>query len=456
MKNWKYIDGANIGNSGSHLDSAGARQVRELAAKYWHSGIHDTRNLAMTVAWEWAKRSGVARETTQDLVSEIQNVIDRWIKEIKTGNAKIKYTDKRDSKKEYLIDEVSGDLEVWVDGRKVDSLKNAGEGWKKYVETHATKTGKVGNETMREWATSKPKSVGNADIVKDGNVWVVLYAEGTKSKEFDSEAEAKRFAAHVGNSDREFFKKLADDAKEREDKDKQEVEKLVGNETYQHKLYPDKYVIIEGKNYKIVTDGKVEKSGELTDAVLYGINQTYKRVGNVASEYEILKQDPSKMHPMYKKAYEEAMKKLAREDEEFKKRFEKEYGVKAKNEASDDKFAYVMREFDEGKLKTPDGKVVTDPAQAKAIAYSESKKAENGLARARNAMAGNWNSDRNISPVGAYKEFITNLKNAIELGVAAVTYNIDGSTLKTWVEQAKKEGYGSHISGVQGQKVILK
>ena len=56
------------------------------------------------------------------------------------------------------------------------------------------------------------------------------------------------------------------------------------------------------------------------------------------------------------------------------------------NSASDDKFAYVMREFDEGKLKTPDGKVVTDPAQAKAIAYSESKKAENGCARARNAI----------------------------------------------------------------------
>lgn len=176
---------------------------------------------------------------------------------------------------------------------------------------------------------------------------------------------------------------------EKKDKEKvEEIEKLekIGNETYQHKLYPDKYVIIQGKNYKIVTDGKVEKSGELTDAVLYGINQTYKKVGNASSEYEILKQDPSKMHPLYKKAYEEAMKKLAREDEDFKKRFEKEYGVKAKNEASDDKFAYVMREFEEGKLKTPDGKVVTDPAQAKAIAYSESKKTENGLARARNAI----------------------------------------------------------------------
>ena len=195
----------------------------------------------------------------------------------------------------------------------------------------------------------------------------------------------------VGNSTEKLFYGLSKDAEKEEEKSDEDLDELkkTGNETYQHKLYPDKYVIIEGKNYKIVTDGKVEKSGELTDAVLYGINQTYKRVGNASSEYEILKQDPSKMHPMYKKAYEEAMKKLAREDEEFKKRFEKEYGVKAKNEASDDKFAYVMREFDEGKLKTPDGKVVTDPAQAKAIAYSESKKTENGLARARNAIKKN-------------------------------------------------------------------
>lgn len=44
------------------------------------------------------------------------------------------------------------------------------------------------------------------------------------------------------------------------------------------------------------------------------------------------------------------------------------------NSKQDEKFAFVMREFKEGRLKTPDGKVVTDPEQAKAIAYSESKK----------------------------------------------------------------------------------
>lgn len=51
-----------------------------------------------------------------------------------------------------------------------------------------------------------------------------------------------------------------------------------------------------------------------------------------------------------------------------------EFGESENASPKDEKFAYVMREFKEGKLKTPDGKVVTDPAQAKAIAYSESEK----------------------------------------------------------------------------------
>lgn len=37
-----------------------------------------------------------------------------------------------------------------------------------------------------------------------------------------------------------------------------------------------------------------------------------------------------------------------------------------------DKIKKVMQEFEDGKLKTPDGKVVTDKKQALAIAMSES------------------------------------------------------------------------------------
>lgn len=44
------------------------------------------------------------------------------------------------------------------------------------------------------------KKVGNADVVKEGGKWVVLYAEGTKSKEFDSKEAADKFAKEVGNT----------------------------------------------------------------------------------------------------------------------------------------------------------------------------------------------------------------------------------------------------------------
>ena len=119
------------------------------------------------------------------------------------------------------------------------------------------------------------------------------------------------------------------------------------------------------------------------------------------------------------------------------------------NSASNDKFAYVMREFDAGKLKTPDGKVVTDPAQAKAIAYSESKKTENGLARARKAM--------NASSI-TYDDFLRKLENAINQGRDSVSfqmYGISNQTVETWVQKAKKEGYSQYIRDVRGAEVNL-
>jgi hypothetical protein len=52
--------------------------------------------------------------------------------------------------------------------------------------------------------------------------------------------------------------------------------------------------------------------------------------------------------------------------------------LKVHNETKGErKFGKVMGEFEEGALKTPQGKTVTDPAQAKAIAYSEADKVEN-------------------------------------------------------------------------------
>lgn len=50
--------------------------------------------------------------------------------------------------------------------------------------------------------------------------------------------------------------------------------------------------------------------------------------------------------------------------------------IKATKDNSPDKFGTVMKEFYEGKLKSGSGETVTDPQQAKAIAYSESKDEE--------------------------------------------------------------------------------
>lgn len=143
----------------------------------------------------------------------------------------------------------------------------------------------------------------------------------------------------------EFFKKLSDDVKEREDKDDEEIEK-VGN----------------------------SKTG----------NVQYHKVGKITIRLEANDDDwtvyDTNGHEL--KSGKGGLGRAKTWAEHFARFTNKRTG----NEASDEKFAYVMREFDEGKLKTPDGKVVTDPAQAKAIAYSESKKTENGLARARKAI----------------------------------------------------------------------
>ena len=60
-------------------------------------------------------------------------------------------------------------------------------------------------------------------------------------------------------------------------------------------------------------------------------------------------------------------------------------GVGNEETKAEKKFGKVMGEFKDGELKTPQGKTVTDPEQAKAIAYSESKNVNN-LQRARNAI----------------------------------------------------------------------
>lgn len=282
---------------------------------------------------------------------------------------------------------------------------------------------------MKNWNYINGAEIGNAkyDIAFQGSIdgnseqYYFVYDYQTDPgahrpvKKFKTRDEARAYAkklnekdkvgnSKVINSDREFFKELADDAKKEEKKDDAEIEK-VGNYSKEEllkyaKQYGDKELIdhiMSGKmtqaelgartrwfqyqwdgrdiNGKIVDKEKAQNS-KCGNSIVSEYNAEIMRLTRKAEQLRRMGQGKSAME------VEKQIEKLGKELYEYDHK-------PTKNSASDDKFAYVMREFDEGKLKTPDGKVVTDPEQAKAIAYSESKKAENGLARARNAMAMN-------------------------------------------------------------------
>lgn len=228
----------------------------------------------------------------------------------------------------------------------------------------------------------------------------------------------------TGNEDKtgaeEFFKQLSDDVKEREEKDDADIEK-VGNALNWDENLVGKFVWVKdkGQEWKVyVMQDKGDKVYIRDDDGSQGWVSKTRITGKVGNStwYEPRRMPFQPRSLQY--AYEQAKKKglsgqkleaemlriakttphdSAATESEMRKDVSEwvlshgkpEDFVNNKqtgNSAPDDKFAYVMREFDEGKLKTPDGKVVTDPAQAKAIAYSESKKTENGLARARKAI----------------------------------------------------------------------
>lgn len=158
----------------------------------------------------------------------IGNATDKNGKELKVGDTVLVKTDDpslnggkivRISGSQVSVD-VTGDNDIWTTpGNLCTKIGNAKTGnsnkeeiIKKKKEQGATL--KVDNGQKLEFSdgTTYVKTsfsddyreahnhVGNKAIVlKDGDVWVVLYANETKSKEFDTEAEARKFAASVGN-----------------------------------------------------------------------------------------------------------------------------------------------------------------------------------------------------------------------------------------------------------------
>lgn len=357
MRNWKYINGAEIGNSipDSQINGPSGAEIREIAGRVYKTDMRKD-DLARAVSFELAKKYK-SFQTNSHIMDMVSEVLSKF---------------------------------------------------------------KIGNETMHEWATSKPKNVGNYSkgqslgesggrkYVYGGEIngtHIVYVQPGGTSYTFSSEQEIKDWlrSSHIGNakvinSDREFFKELADDAKKEEKKYDADIEK-VGNKEYS----TDDFKRIKEEALRIARTTKDEEKKKralkIADYMKYAHNQP--DWGKIVDRY----------------------------DQELKQ---------IGNSAQDDKFAYVMREFDEGKLKTPDGKVVTDPAQAKAIAYSESKKAENGLARARNAMkCGN-------------KEKTFQREYTVEGHKIKEVVTVRGNTLPAWIEKAASSDKNVFATAIEG------
>lgn len=243
--------------------------------------------------------------------------------------------------------------------------------------------------------------VGNKAIVlKDGDVWVVLYANETKSQEFETEAEARAFASKVGNEsiDKQewsMFKGLKKDA-----------EKEIGNESTNVKISlfksPANHSWIPGINDNIIEGAPEFKGAFAKDEALKWTKEWAKKHGLNVGNKKTGNEDPEEMEVKYKgytityfpyqKKYmvrhpnevSGLVQKHFTSVDEAKKAIDKK-AIGNEETKAERKFGKVMGEFEEGALKTPQGKTVTDPAQAKAIAYSEADKVDN-LKRARNAM----------------------------------------------------------------------
>ena len=234
------------------------------------------------------------------------------------------------------------------------------------------------------------KKVGNKAIVlKDGDVWVVLYANETKSKEFETEAEARKFADKVGNEsiDKQewsMFNGLRKDA-----------EKELGNSTVSEYNAEIQRLTKKAEQLRRMGQGRsameIEKQIEKLGKELRELGN--KKTGNESpEEMEVKYKGYTITYFPYQKKYmvrhpnevSGLVQKHFTSVDEAKKAIDKK-SIGNEETKAERKFGKVRGEFEEGALKTPQGKTVTDPAQAKAIAYSEADKVDN-LKRARNAM----------------------------------------------------------------------
>lgn len=471
MKNWNYIEGAKVGNESiaSHPESLVAQEIYKI---YMDAGKDENKALETLST----KYKSIPKEALKKHLKDAIKAYASIVRNSKTGNG-VWYGEAWNGDKFcYYKDKDDNTAEV---SKKVDKNGNASwivtfrsgksSGYGRFIgeysdfkkaknvaedKVHAARTG---NETLHEYMTSKPRVI-NEDKTGIEPFFKKLAKDGKERAEKDDEDIEK-----VGNAKDKAGKELkvgdgvsidTGDPKYNKghivsiDGDKlrvsvtgtggsiwstpaREVKKIgnknpdwnVGNIDWDVGNFNGKwYITRNGQKLKGPFLSMKEAENYL-DGHKWELQDKYgnTKTGN-QSPQERLNQDLSIIKEECRKkgislSFSELAKELEKYGWDFNELRKLKLPVSIGNSSSDDKFAYVMREFDEGKLKTPDGKVVTDPAQAKAIAYSESKKTENSLKRAFNALAKNKKVKN--SAVREYKHS--------DGRVAQIDFNEDGS-----------------------------
>lgn len=397
MKNWKYINGAQVGNANITPVSKPNAPVKDPKKddkeKNKDKKPSDPKDKEGYTFKERVKQVTGNSDGTEKLFHSLKKDVE-------------KKEEKNDEEIEEVGNSKAGEKNVWKEGPyHIEQLTEDGNfGWYKMPKGSfvAYRNDVVyGNfktldeakrklqdeinkdkEYNRKYTTnSKTGNSLYAELNKDGKR-VVIEADGSWYVHDKNDNVIEQ--GHESNADNALGKWKA-----------KGYNKKIGNAGYPMLKSKVEELSKEGKSYEEVVKELLKFGFTRADIAQYeGYIREHignKNVGNAlfpASKYD---DEIYKLEVEYQNVSRsggnpvEILKKtsdIEKRIQQLKELRRKETG----NSASDEKFAYVMREFDEGKLKTPDGKVVTDPAQAKAIAYSESKKTENGCARARNAM----------------------------------------------------------------------
>jgi len=195
--------------------------------------------------------------------------------------------------------------------------------------------------------------------------YLVRYAKGMKAKWFATQQEAEAFMSKIKQEGKDcgpVFTKGTKDAPDQKELQRlnnlhvyEKLKEIVEENMKRYKPDHPEYKRLAGLSKKYDDEIKrYSKDDKFNIYEIKGVGLPNKLIGSIEADTPL-----------------QAQMKFVSANPAFKNK-----NIKATKDSSPDKFGTVMKEFYEGKLKSGSGKTVTDPQQAKAIAYSESKDEE--------------------------------------------------------------------------------